>query len=107
MRRSLGLMLAAATLALPSAATAAPTVAHEFPLSPNSVPGRITLGSDGNIWVVAPDPVTGTDVARVKPDGTVNQYDVSNVTSPVGITSDPTTGDLWMTMSGALVHFSP
>jgi virginiamycin B lyase len=100
-------MLAAATVALPSAALAAPTVAHEFPLTPNSVPGRITLGSDGNIWVVAPDPVAATDVARVKPDGTINQYDVTNLTSPVGITSDPTSGDLWMTMNGALVHFSP
>ena len=69
---------------MPSAATAAPTVAHEFPLSPNSVPGRITLGSDGNIWVVAPDPVTGTEVARVKPDGTVSQYDVSNVAGRSG-----------------------
>ena len=59
MRRSLALMFAAAALALPSAAMAAPTVAHEFPLSPNSVPGRITLGSDGNIWVVAPDPRDG------------------------------------------------
>ena len=100
-------MLAVATLALPSAATAAPTVAHEFPLSPNSVPGRITLGSDGNIWVVAPDPMTGTEVARVKPDGTVNQYDVSNVAGPVGITSDPTSGDIWMTSNMALGHFSP
>jgi streptogramin lyase len=107
MRRSFGLMLAATTLALPSAAIAAPTVAHEFPLSPNSVPGRITLGSDGNIWVVAPDPVTGTEVARVQPDGTINQYDIPTVTGLVGITSDPTTGDLWMTMTGALVHFSP
>jgi virginiamycin B lyase len=107
-RRSLGLLLAAATLALPSAASAVPTVAHEFPLSPNStMPGRITLGSDGNIWVVVSDPVAGTNVARVKPDGTINQYDVTNATSPVGITSDPTTGDLWMTMSMALVHFSP
>ena len=51
--------------------------------------------------------MTGTDVARVKPDGTINQYDVSNVTSPVGITSDPTSGDLWMTMNGALAHFAP
>jgi streptogramin lyase len=71
------------------------------------MPGRITLGSDGNIWVVVPDPVAVTNVARVKPDGTNNQYDVTNATSPVGITSDPTTGDLWMTMTGALVHFSP
>lgn len=100
-------MLAVATLALPSAATAVPTVAHEFPLSPNSVPGRIALGSDGNVWVVAPDNVAVTDVARVKPDGTINQYDITNVTSPVGITSDPTTGDLWMTMNGGLAHFSP
>jgi virginiamycin B lyase len=100
-------MLAVATLALPSAATAAPTVAHEFPLSPNSTPGRMTLGSDGNIWVVAPDPVTGTDLARVKPDGTINQYALTNVTGPVGITSDPTTGDIWMTAPMALGHFSP
>jgi streptogramin lyase len=72
------------------------------------VPGRITLGSDGNIWVVAPDPITGTDVARVKPDGTINQYDIPALTSaPVGITSDSTTGDVWMTMTMALVHFSP
>jgi virginiamycin B lyase len=107
MRRSLGLMLTAAALVLPSVAVAAPTVAHEFALSPNSVPGRITLGSDGNIWVVAPDPVTGTEVARVKPDGTINQYDVSNVAGPVGITSDPTSGDIWMTSNMALGHFSP
>jgi virginiamycin B lyase len=100
-------MVVAATLALPSAAAAAPTVAHEFPLTPDSVPGRITLGSDGNIWVVAPDPITGTDVARVKPDGTINQYDIPGVTGLVGITSDLTSGDLWMTMSAALVHFSP
>jgi virginiamycin B lyase len=106
MRRPLGLMLTAATLALPSAAAAAPTVAHEFPLSPTSVPGRITLGSDGNIWVVAPDPGV-TDVARVKPDGTINQYDVTNVANPIGITSDPTTGDLWMTVTNGLAHFSP
>jgi virginiamycin B lyase len=100
-------MLVAAALVLPSVAIAAPTVAHEFALSPNSVPGRITLGSDGNIWVVAPDPVTGTEVARVKPDGTINQYDVSNVAGPVGITSDPTSGDIWMTSTMALGHFSP
>jgi hypothetical protein len=67
----------------------------------------MTLGSDGNIWVVAPDPVTGTEVARVKPDGTINQYDVLNVTGPVGITSDPTSGDIWVTTNMALGHFSP
>jgi virginiamycin B lyase len=107
MRRSIGLMLTAAALALPSAAVAAPTVAHEFPLSPNTMPGRMALGSDGNIWVVAPDPMTGTNVARVKPDGTINQYAVSNATTPIGITSDPTTGDLWMTVAMGLAHFSP
>lgn len=98
-------LLAVLALAIPACAAANPAVSGEFSTAP-SVPGRMTLGPDGNVWATVKANGGGNDVIRVKPDGTVDQFDVSNLTAPVVITSGPG-GDIWVGEGGALVHFSP
>ena len=73
---------------------------------PNVVdqPGQLTLGPDGNTWVVLGG--GSNDVARVTPSGTVTPYAISGVNEPVGIAAGPD-GNLWVTQPGAVVRFSP
>jgi virginiamycin B lyase len=105
-RPTLLLATLAATAALPAgSAHAAPAVAGEFALPGANIPGQLTAGPDGNIWVA----LSGgdKDVAKVAPDGTVTAYEVSAIPgSPTGIVAGPD-GNLWTTVNGGVVRFSP
>jgi len=94
-------VLAAAVLA-PATASAAPAVDRVFDLP--GTPHQLALGPDGNVWV-AMDGVAD-NIARVRPDGTVDSFTAAAISSPIGIVAGPD-GQLWVTESGAVAHFSP
>ncbi len=93
--------LAAAVLA-PATAVAAPAVNGVFDLP--DVPHHLALGPDGNVWITM-DGLTD-NIARVKPDGTVDRYTSAAIVSPIGIVAGPD-GQLWVTETNAVAHFSP
>jgi streptogramin lyase len=90
------LLMAALT---PAAASAAPAVDGEFPVS--DTPKELTLGPDGNVWVAV-----GGKIAKITPAGEVTEYDPADVGSPFGITTGPD-GNLWVTQSGGVVKVPP
>lgn len=94
--------LLAAALA-PGVAAAAPAVTGEFRLTER--PHQLTQGPDGNVWV-ALEGTTRNDLAKVAPDGTVTEYDVPQLRSPIGIAAGPD-GNLWLTQTGEVVRLSP
>jgi streptogramin lyase len=97
--RRLLLLAVVSSVVLPGAATAAPAVNGEFPVS--DTPKYLTQGPDGNIWATI-----GMKIARVTPSGTVTEFDPPNVGTPVGITTGPD-GNLWVTQSNEVAKFSP
>ncbi|HST39209.1 MAG TPA: hypothetical protein VLK58_06860 [Conexibacter sp.] len=95
-------VIAAAAAIAASPAAAAPSVAREFDVP--GQPGQLTLGPDGNAWVVLS---SGTaDIARVAPDGAVTSYRDARLNSAKSIVTGPD-GRLWMTRSNEIVSFSP
>ncbi len=105
-RRLIPAAVLAATLAGPIAAQAAPSVQGEYSLN-GAKPGRITVDKDGNAWAVLIQDGNGKDVARVTPSGTVDLFDVSDVSTPSGIAYDATTNTFWVSQSGGVAKFSP
>ena len=88
---------------VPAGAAAAPTIDGIFPTGPTPLsgkPGYLTLGPDGNIWVVL-----GSKVARVTPQGDVTEFDPNGIGNMVGITAGPD-GNLWVTADGNVGKFS-
>lgn len=102
--RSIKLALAAlaAALLLPATAAAAPAVDRVFDLP--STPHQLALGPDGNIWITL-DGLTD-NIARVRPDGTVDRFTSAAIANPVGIVAG-LDGQLWVTEPSAVAHFSP
>jgi streptogramin lyase len=79
------------------------------PLGDYSGAGRITVGSDGNLWFTwaswdpsQPLSATSASIGRITPTGTITEFPVSSANGwpPGGITSGPD-GDLWFTENGA------
>ena len=70
---------------------------HEFTL-PNAgdQPGRLTLGSDGNIWVSVSNASRPASLARVTPSGSVTEFPVAGATKLGWPTAGPD-GNLWFT----------
>jgi virginiamycin B lyase len=103
MRRLLPALLALVVLA-PATAAAAPAVSGEFPTAGtlSDVPKHLTLGSDGNIWVV----LDNDKLARVTPGGAVTEFATSNLAGSVGITTGPD-GNLWVTGTNQVVKVVP
>lgn len=95
-------LLALGLLAAP--AVAVPTVSGEFDVPGISSNNKLVLGPDGNIWI-ATGGVAGKDVARVTPDGQVEEFEIEAVT-PSGIAVGPE-GRLWVGRNGGLVSFLP
>ncbi len=90
-----------ATLVGAVPATSAPTITGEYPLSDKPV--RLATGPDGNVWAT----IGGVnDVARVRPDGTVTEFDLPGVAGPTGVTTGPD-GNLWLTVAGAVARVPP
>jgi streptogramin lyase len=83
----------------PAAASAAPTVDGEFPVS--DTPKRLAAGPDGNVWVTV-----GGVIAQITPAGEVTEFDPADVSTPNGITAGPD-GNIWVTQSGAVVKVPP
>ena len=75
----------------------------KFPVSGVGTNNELTKGPDGNIWVTLDQT---NDLARIKPNGKVKEYDPANVSNPIGITTGPD-GLLWVTQSGGVASFSP
>jgi len=102
--RSIKLTLAAlaAAAVLPATAVAAPAVDGVFNLPER--PHQLALGPDGNIWITL-DGLTD-NIARVRPDGTVDSFTSAAISSPNGIVAGPD-GQLWVTEPNAVAHFSP
>lgn len=100
------LRLAVAALAsaalLPAAAGAAPAIDGVYDLPEK--PHQIALGPDGNLWITL-DGLTD-NIARVRPDGTVDRFTSPAIVSPIGIVAGPD-GQLWVTEGDAVAHFSP
>src|SRR5215212_10146306 len=92
----------AAAVLVPATATAAPALDRVFDLP--STPHQLALGPDGNVWVTM-DGLTD-NIARVRPDGTVDSFTSPAIVSPVGIVAGPD-GQLWVTESNSVAHFSP
>ena len=62
----------------------------EFPLpQPNSFPGSLTAGPDGNVWFVLSGP---KQIGRITPTGVITTFPVPG--NPRGITLGPD-GNLW------------
>lgn len=96
----LGLLLTAAVGA--STATAAPTIAGEFPLgSTLESSNHLVAGPEGDIWVTLAGPEK--DVARIAPSGQVTEYDLG-LNGASGITVGPL-GKIWVTAGGTLTSF--
>lgn len=91
----------AAALLLPATASAAPAVDGVFDLP--AAPRQLALGPDGNVWITL-DGATD-NIARVRPDGTVDRFTSAAIVSPIGIVAGPD-GQLWITQSGSVAHFS-
>jgi streptogramin lyase len=93
--------LAAAVIA-PTAASAAPAVDRVFNLPDR--PHQLALGPDGNVWITMEGPTD--NIARVRPDGTIDRFTSAAIVSPVGIVAGPD-GQMWVTEGNAIAHFSP
>ncbi len=107
MKRMRPVLTAVTTLALLGAAgpaVAAPAITGEFDIPGGAVPGQLTQGPDGNVWVALNG--GGTDrVARITPEGVVTGFAISAMAgAPTGLTTGPD-GNLWATVSGGVVRF--
>lgn len=97
-------LCALACLSLPASAAAAPAVNGVFPLDTLGVNNKIVAGSDGNMWVTLS---VGKDVARIAPDGQIQEFDLDGVESDAqGIAPGPD-GNLWVPTINEVTKFAP
>src|SRR5262245_16585588 len=91
--------VAVAAALVPGVASEAPAVPGQFDVSKQ--PGQLTLGPDGNVWVLI-----GSDIAKVQPNGTVTEYNPDKLDGATGITAGPD-GNLWATDTKKVVKIPP
>ncbi len=80
---------------------------------PNSGPGDITVGHDGNLWFVelagtmdgiSPD---GNRVGRITTEGEITEYPLPNASgTPINIAAGPD-GNVWYTKGNAVGRVTP
>jgi virginiamycin B lyase len=99
----IGLAAAGATLCFAAPALAAPQVDGEFSVSGVGSDNAITTGPDDNIWLTVQDATN--DVARITPEGAVQEFDLPDIAGPVGIASQG--GRLWVTRTNGVASFAP
>jgi streptogramin lyase len=106
LRRIAGIVVSALALLLATCATAVavPVVDGHFPTSETGTNKKIVAGPDGNMWVTING--GGKDVARVSPNGTVEEFELEGVSTPTGIGVDGE-GKLWVTQGGGVASFLP
>jgi streptogramin lyase len=94
----------AAALAVPiTAAGAKPKPAGKVNLT--GQPQRIAKGPDGNIWVTISGSSDGNELARIKPNGKVKEFDLPGVNNPTGVGKGK--GSLWLTQANGVVEVPP
>jgi virginiamycin B lyase len=89
-------------------------VATEFPLPrPNSGPGDITAGADGNMWFIELNGtidgrvVSGNKVGRITMRGDITEFDIPSPTgSPTNVAVGPDR-NVWYTKGAALGRVTP
>jgi len=96
-----GVLGIVAVIAAP--ASAKMKVAGKFDVSSVGTNNEITKGPDGNVWVTLDQ---GNDIARIKPNGKVKEYDAAKIDDPVGIASGPGK-TLWVTQPNGIAVFDP
>jgi streptogramin lyase len=99
-----GIAALGALFALAPSASAKPRVNGVFDVSSIGTNNQITVGPDGNVWATLDDATN--DVVRVTPQGATTEFDLPDVTFPVGITAGPD-GDLWVTQINGVASFPP
>jgi virginiamycin B lyase len=85
-----------------ASASAGPVVNGAFPVTGLSTNNKIVAGPDGNMWVTLS---TGKDVARITPAGQVDEFELDEVESPIGITVGPD-GNLWVVSINKATRFA-
>ena len=87
-------------------AVAAPAVNGVFPLNNLGINNKIVAGPDGNMWVTL-SAITGKDVARIAPDGQIQEFDLEGVEHDAqGIAPGPD-GNLWVPTINEVTRFAP
>jgi len=93
-------------LLMPASAAAAPAVNGVFPLDTLSINNKIVAGPDGNMWVTLGS-ATAKDVARITPDGQIQEFDLDGVEHDAeGIAPGPD-GNLWVPTINEVTRFAP
>lgn len=91
-------------LLVPTAASAAPTVNGVFQLDSLLINNKIVAGPDGNMWVTLG---VGKDVARITPDGQIQEFEIEGVEHDAqGIAPGPD-GNLWVPTINEVTKFNP
>lgn len=106
-RRSVGLTAVLALLSLAmlaSEAIAAPTYDGHFKVGTFNTNSKIVEGPDHNMWLTIE--AGGKDVARITPDGQVQEFEIEGVTQPSGIAVGPE-GRIWVTQDEGVESFPP
>src|SRR5689334_10881399 len=104
LRKPLALAAAITAVALQApSAHAAPALAGTFPSTGtlSGQPGRLTAGSDGNVWFIINSSSDSKDLGKITADGTVTEYDLTGDPALIGLTSGPD-GNLWATAINAV-----
>lgn len=87
-----------------SGAAAAPAVNGVFPLNSLEINNKIVAGPDGNMWVTLGEV---KDVARITPDGQIQEFDIEGVDNDAqGIAPGPD-GNMWVPTINEVTKFSP
>ncbi len=106
-RRSVGLAAVLVLLSLAmlaSEAIAAPTYDGHFKVGTFNTNSKIVEGPDHNMWLTIE--AGGKDVARITPDGQVQEFEIEGVTQPSGIAVGPE-GRIWVTQDEGVESFPP
>ena len=98
------LALLALSFASAPTALAVPAVTGSFKVSEIGTNNKIVMGPDGNMWLTVNG--GGKDVAKITPDGTVEEFELEGVAVPTGIATS-SDGRLWVTLEANVVGFLP
>lgn len=93
-----------AGLLAPGSAAADPAVNGVYQLDSLGINNKIVAGPDGNMWVTLS---AGKDVARISPDGQIQEFEIEGVEHDAqGIAPGPD-GNLWVPTINKVAKFNP
>src|SRR5215207_2239705 len=89
---------------MPASAAATPAVNGVFQLDSLGINNKIVAGPDGSMWVTLS---VGKDVARIAPDGQIQEFEIEGVEHDAqGIAPGPD-GNLWVATINKVSKFNP